>query len=115
MKETNIVGIFPTPIYITNLNRNFSKKEIDFINKTKFDTYKNEGNITSNNTYILNTPIFKKLKQEINLVIKDYFKHFTISQNKYYEKSNFYPSYCGLCFGCYCFINGCRYFNGKFH
>jgi uncharacterized protein (TIGR02466 family) len=81
MKETNIVGIFPTPIYITNLNRNFSKKEIDFINKTKFDTYKNEGNTTSKNTYILNDLIFKKLKQEINLTIKDYFNKIIVTKN----------------------------------
>jgi uncharacterized protein (TIGR02466 family) len=81
MKESNIVGIFPTPIYITNLNRNFSKKEINFINKIKFDTYKNEGNTTSNNTYILNNPIFKKLKQEINLTIKDYFNKIIVTKN----------------------------------
>jgi len=75
------VGIFPTPIYITNLNRNFSKKEINFINKTKSYTYKNEGNTTSKNTYILNNLIFKKLKQEINLTIKDYFNKIIVTKN----------------------------------
>jgi len=81
MKESSIVGIFPTPIYITNLNRNFSKKEINFINKTKSYTYKNEGNTTSKNTYILNNLIFKKLKQEINLTIKDYFNKIIVTKN----------------------------------
>jgi len=73
MKETNIQGLFPTPIYFSKLNRNLSKKELTFIEKTKLNTYKNEGNTTSNDTYILNNEIFKNLKKELDLTIKDYF------------------------------------------
>jgi uncharacterized protein (TIGR02466 family) len=71
--EAKINGIFPTPVYFSKLNRKLNKKELSFINKTKSDVYKNEGNTTSNNNYILNHPIFKELKQELNLVIQDYF------------------------------------------
>ncbi len=35
MIESNINGIFPTPIYISKLNRNLTNKELSFIDKTK--------------------------------------------------------------------------------
>jgi uncharacterized protein (TIGR02466 family) len=71
--DTVINNIFPTPIYISNLNRKFSKKELSFFKKTKLNYVKNIGNITSKDNYILNNVILKKLKNEINLSIKDYF------------------------------------------
>jgi uncharacterized protein (TIGR02466 family) len=73
MIESNINGIFPTPIYISKLNRELTNKELSFIDKTKLDVYKNEGNTTSNDNYILNKKEFKNLKEELDLRIKDYF------------------------------------------
>ena len=35
MKEQEIYGIFPTPIYRSKLNRNFTKKELNFFDKIK--------------------------------------------------------------------------------
>jgi uncharacterized protein (TIGR02466 family) len=72
--EANINGIFPTPIYISKLNRKLDKKELSFIDKTKLDIYKNEGNTTSNDNYILNNKAFKTLKKDLDLKIKDYFQ-----------------------------------------
>ena len=71
--EANIQGIFPTPIYISKLNRELIIKELSFIDKTKLDTYNNEGNTTSNNNYILNHKALKDLKDELDLIVKDYF------------------------------------------
>jgi uncharacterized protein (TIGR02466 family) len=71
--NTVIISIFPTPIYISNLNRKFSKKELNFFKKIKSNCIKNIGNITSENNYILNNIVLKKLKNELNLKIKDYF------------------------------------------
>ena len=71
--ESNINGIFPTPIYISKLNRELTSKELSFIHKTKLDTHKNEGNITSNDNYILNNKAFKNLKEDLDLRVKDYF------------------------------------------
>ena len=71
--EATISGIFPTPIYISKLYRELNKKELSFIDKTKLDVFKNEGNTTSNDNYILNNEPFKKLKQELDLRIQDYF------------------------------------------
>jgi len=82
MKETFIQGIFPVPIYITSLGRNFSSSEITFVNKSKNKIYKNQGNITSDNNYILNSSPFKKIKKELNLIILDYFEKIISPLNK---------------------------------
>jgi uncharacterized protein (TIGR02466 family) len=71
--ESNINGIFPTPIYISKLDRELTNKELLFIDKTKLDVYKNEGNTTSNDNYILNNKLFKDLKTDLDLRVKDYF------------------------------------------
>jgi uncharacterized protein (TIGR02466 family) len=71
--EASINGIFPTPIYISKIDRDISNKELSFIDKTKLDTYNNEGNTTSNDNYILNNKAFKNLKEEIDLKVQDYF------------------------------------------
>jgi len=73
MITSKIHGIFPTPIYISKLEREFSKKELSFIDVTKENVYKNDGNTTSTDNYILNHKTFKNLKEELNLKIQDYF------------------------------------------
>jgi uncharacterized protein (TIGR02466 family) len=74
MKEAIINGIFPTPIYISKLDRKLTSLELKFVDKNKKDFYKNEGNITSNNTYILNEKPFLNIKKELDLRVKDYFE-----------------------------------------
>jgi uncharacterized protein (TIGR02466 family) len=71
--EEIINSIFPTPIYLSKLNREFSNIELSFIDKTKLDVYKNEGNTTSNDVSILDNKEFKNLKEELDLRIQDYF------------------------------------------
>ena len=71
--EAIINGIFPTPIYISKLDRELSKKELSLVNKSKLNFFKNEGNITSNDTYILNHKSFSSLKEDLNLRVQDYF------------------------------------------
>ena len=73
MIESNINGIFPTPIYISKLNRELTNKELSFIDKTKLDVFNNEGNKTSNDNYIINNKVFKTLKEELELRVQDYF------------------------------------------
>ncbi len=72
--EANINGIFPTPIYISKLDRELTNKELSFIDKTKLDVYKNEGNTTSNDNYILNQKLFNQLKTDLDLRVQDYFQ-----------------------------------------
>jgi uncharacterized protein (TIGR02466 family) len=79
--NSEIIGLFPTPIYKSKLDRKLTKKELNFINKSKLDVNKNEGNITSNDNYILNNKIFKNLKKEVELRIKDYFDNIIDPKN----------------------------------
>jgi len=71
--EANINGIFPTPIYISKLDRELTPLELKFVDKHKKDFYKNDGNITSNNNYILNEKPFANIKKELDLKVQDYF------------------------------------------
>ena len=71
--EANINGIFPTPIYISKLDRELTPLELKFVDKNKKDSYKNEGNITTNNNYILNEKPFANIKKELDLRVQDYF------------------------------------------
>ena len=71
--EANINGIFPTPIYISKLDRELTPLELKFVDKNKTDSYKNEGNITTNNNYILNEKPFANIKKELDLRVQDYF------------------------------------------
>jgi uncharacterized protein (TIGR02466 family) len=73
MIESTINSIFPKPIYISKINRELTDQELSFIDKTKLDVYRNEGNTTSNDNYILNQKEFKNLKTDLDLRVQDYF------------------------------------------
>ena len=64
--------IFPTPIFQSDLDRPLTKEELNFINKIKQKTYVNIGNKTSLNTKILNHRSFKKIKNQIDMALKQY-------------------------------------------
>jgi uncharacterized protein (TIGR02466 family) len=70
---SNVFGIFPTPIYMSKLDRTLTPLELKFVNKQKKNTFKNEGNIASNNHYILNEKPFANIKKEIDKRVQDYF------------------------------------------
>jgi uncharacterized protein (TIGR02466 family) len=80
--EATINSIFPTPIYISKLNRDFTPLELKFVNKSKKNFTKNDGNITSKNNYILNEKPFENIKKELDLRVKDYFKKVISSTDK---------------------------------
>jgi len=73
MIKSTINSIFSTPIYMAKLDRDLSLLELNFVDKIKKDYFKNEGNITSNNNYILNEKPFASLKKELDLRVQDYF------------------------------------------
>jgi uncharacterized protein (TIGR02466 family) len=66
--------MFPTPVYISKLNRKLTSLELKFVEKNKKFYIKNTGNIHSNNTYILNERPFSNIKKELELRVKDYFE-----------------------------------------
>ena len=70
--KSSISAIFPQPVYLSKLDRALTKEELRTIHKHKKKTYKNEGNTTSNDSYILENKIFKHLKKDLNDRILDY-------------------------------------------
>ena len=75
MIKSQIHGIFQTPIYKTTLTQDLSKKQLLFINKGKKEKNPGEGgNTISCNMNVLDENIFKNIKQELNLIIEDYFE-----------------------------------------
>ena len=82
MNNAIIHSIFPTPVYFSKLNRKFLKKELDVFENYKNNFVKNLGNVTSNNSYILNLKPLKKLKKDIEIFINDYFDKIIVTSNK---------------------------------
>ena len=66
--------LFPDPIYICRLGRALTSGELKVLNTHKKKTYKNIGNLTSLNTYVLEQKKLKNLKRDLNKKISDYFK-----------------------------------------
>ena len=79
--KSEISSIFPTPIYFSKLDIKLSTKELLFVEKNKNLFFKNEGNLTSLDNYVLNKKEFKDLKKEIDLRIKDYFNKIIMTSN----------------------------------
>jgi uncharacterized protein (TIGR02466 family) len=72
MKEATIQGLFPTPIYMTDINRSFTKQELQFVEDQKNHCIKNEGNINTKDNYILNRKEFKNIKKFLDQCCQDY-------------------------------------------
>jgi uncharacterized protein (TIGR02466 family) len=78
---SEVYSIFPTPLYYSNLNRDFNSTELKFVDKSKKNTHENEGNLISDNNYILNEKPFAELKYQIELRIHDYFNKIICTSN----------------------------------
>jgi uncharacterized protein (TIGR02466 family) len=70
MNNTKIIDLFPTPVYINNI-------DVPLINQQKLfllniPKIKNISNLRSENSYILEYPLFVDLKKIINKHIKEY-------------------------------------------
>ena len=51
--NSTVQGLFPTPIYMSDLEKPLSKKENAFIKQHYKKTRPNEGNLSSKDSYIL--------------------------------------------------------------
>ena len=81
LKEPIINNLFPTPIYMTNIDREFTKKELNFVKDQKNHCTKNDGNINTIDNYILNRPEFKKIKKFIEDCCQDYLEKIICPKN----------------------------------
>lgn len=71
--EPVIHRLFGIPIYATKLNREFTSEEMEEVMKYQNKSVKNVSNYSSTNNYILNEKIFINLKNDLDIIIKDYF------------------------------------------
>ena len=74
MNEPNFELLFPTPVMFNDISRDFTKKELTFINSHSKATNRNVGNTVSNNSYILEEPEMKDLKKFITEQLNEYVK-----------------------------------------
>ena len=82
MKEPIIHSLFPTPVFFSSLEREFTPLELKFVDEIKKNgSHLNYGNNTSLNNYILNEKPFFNIKKELNLRIKEYFDKIICSSN----------------------------------
>jgi len=72
MSKFESIGLFPQPIIKTNIGREWTEKEKDFISYHSENTYNNMGNTTSNDRYVLNAPEAKGFSDLISEGIKEY-------------------------------------------
>ena len=73
--------LFPKPVDHSKLERALTKEELQTINSYKTKTYKNIGNTTSNNTYVLEDKTLNNLKKDLNKKIIDYFNKIVWTDN----------------------------------
>ena len=77
-----LLGVFPIPIGMTKLNRDFTGAEKECFDKISKKTYNNYGNLTSHEKNVLNLPGLENLKkfciESVELFVKSYDppKHF---------------------------------------
>ena len=81
MKKAVIQNLFPVPIYMSNINRSFTKQELQFVNNQKKHCVKNKGNINTKDNYILNRKEFKNIKKFIDQCCKDYLEKILCPKN----------------------------------
>jgi uncharacterized protein (TIGR02466 family) len=69
--EFKVAGLFPTPIAIVELSRDYQTEELRFIDELRRKT--NVGNEISVNGYILDEPVMQGLKNELQAHVDRYY------------------------------------------
>jgi len=72
MRQYQTHGLFPIPVYMTDIDRDFTEKELQFVKDQKNHCVENSGNIHTKDNYILNRPELKDIKSFIDEVCQSY-------------------------------------------
>ena len=76
-----IEPLFPNPVYFSKIERALTKEELKTINECKKKTHKNAGNMTSNDSYVLENETLKNLKNDLKKMVIDYFNKIVCTDN----------------------------------
>lgn len=68
-----VLGLFPTPVAIFKLNRDLTKKELNFVDECEKNLVTNIGNFFSNNKNVLDNSKLKDIKKFILEKVQIYF------------------------------------------
>jgi len=71
---SEIISIFPVPIYKTNVKEIISEEDLDYIKNQQQSSHKNEGNFTSRDTHIFKNNQYSKIQNKMMEHINHYFK-----------------------------------------
>lgn len=71
-QSANVVSLFPIPVAMYKFGREFTEQELNFL--LNQETYKNTGNTTSKNTYLLESKELKDLKEFAENCIENYLR-----------------------------------------
>ena len=75
MAETTIHGLFPTPITINNLGREFTDEEKEFFDLHSQTVVNNMGNTTSADNYLMKHEAMATIHAEIKTALDHYMKN----------------------------------------
>jgi uncharacterized protein (TIGR02466 family) len=81
MNEIEILQLFPLAVLKTQMKRSLTKAELKSVDKFKTDLRTNIGNVHSRDTFVLDRPEFKGIREFIDSAIEDYMDN--IVQPKY--------------------------------
>jgi uncharacterized protein (TIGR02466 family) len=80
--NVEIIGIFPQPVYREQFKRSLSEEENKFIENQKKLTYKNVGNFSSTESYVLEKKEMQKLKNDLLLGVNNFINKIICPLNK---------------------------------
>jgi uncharacterized protein (TIGR02466 family) len=85
IKQLEIQGVFPTPVGFYKFEREFTENEKKFIKKHYKKPIKNQGNLVSNNNYILDYDEMKNIKENMLICVKDFLYNVLCADGKQIE------------------------------
>jgi uncharacterized protein (TIGR02466 family) len=82
MNERKVTIVFPTTITFGNIDRKFSNSELEFFKKQEENVIKNEGNITSMDSYLFKHKVMNTLHNEVLLSLQHYINNIIVASDK---------------------------------
>lgn len=73
MIEPIIHGLFPTPVMFGGMGRPYTKEELTFFKQHQSKTVKNNGNVNTADTYILNQPVLADIKKVLDEYVNEFY------------------------------------------
>lgn len=77
-----IHGLFPTPVMFGEMGRAYTKEELAFFKQQQSKTVKNNGNVNTADTYILNQPVMADIKKVLDEYVTEYYTNIMCVKDK---------------------------------